>query len=80
MMERQSIGKLLARDFDDAASARRAMALAVAEQRIGRKLALQQCHERMMRDTFLMAEGMGAFATCYFPPFAGAGAKASEMP
>ena len=77
-MERESIGKLLVREFDDAATARHALAKAVAEGRIGRKLALQQCHERMMRDTFLMAEGMGAFATCYFPPFDGDSAQASD--
>lgn len=77
-MERESIGKLLVRDFDDAPTARRALAKAVAEGRIGRKLALQQCHERMQRDTFLMAEGMGAFATCYFPPFDGDETPASE--
>lgn len=77
-MERESISKLLVRDFDDGPTARRALAKALIEGRIGRKLALQQCHERMMRDTFLMAEGMGAFATCYFPPFDGDGSEASE--
>lgn len=77
-MERESIGKMLVGEFDDGPTARRALAKALVEGRIGRKLALQQCHERMMRDTFLMAEGMGAFATCYFPPFDGDGSQASK--
>ncbi len=44
-------------------AARAAFAHALAEGRIDRGAALQLCHNRMVRETFLMADAMGALAT-----------------
>jgi hypothetical protein len=43
-------------------SARAAFAHAVAERRVKSLDALQVCHNRMTRETFVMADAMGALA------------------
>lgn len=48
--------------------ARRALAVAIVEGRVGFEQALHLCHARMARDTALMADAMGAFASVYFVP------------
>jgi aminoglycoside phosphotransferase (APT) family kinase protein len=46
--------------------ARAALAIAIAEDRIERRTALQLCHNRMVRETALMADAMGSLATTYY--------------
>lgn len=58
----------LGRPIASAVEARRELGLAVAQDRIGFEQALLICHARVTRDTALMADAMGAFATTYFPP------------
>ena len=58
----------LGRPIASAAEARRELGVAVAEDRIGFEQALRLCHARVTRDTALMADAMGAFATTHFLP------------
>lgn len=48
------------------AAARRALAMAIAERRIDFDQALQLCHNRMVRETWIMADAMGALATTWY--------------
>lgn len=66
--ERASVGATLGRGFASAAEARSALAHALLADSVDPAVALQLCHERMQRDTFLMADAMGSLATCHFPP------------
>jgi len=50
------------------ADLRVALAHAVADRRIDAARALRLCHARMARDTFLMADAMGALATTTYEP------------
>lgn len=51
---------------DDLAGARAALAEAIAADAIDFAGALQLCHNRMVRETFVMAEAMGALATTWY--------------
>jgi hypothetical protein len=50
----------------DVAAGRSQLALAVADGRVAAADALQLCHNRMRRETRLMAEAMGKLATTYY--------------
>jgi aminoglycoside phosphotransferase (APT) family kinase protein len=55
--------------------ARIALAHAILEGRIDRAVALQLCFNRMVRETALMADGMGSLKDTYFAPLDGAELK-----
>jgi hypothetical protein len=57
------IAALLGQPQPSLLAARTAFAHAVAAGSVDRKQALQLCHNRMTRETFLMADAMGALAT-----------------
>lgn len=50
----------------DLASARAALATAIATEAIPFFAALQLCHNRVVRETFVMADAMGALATTWY--------------
>lgn len=51
---------------DDVAEARALLARAIAEDGVDFAAALQLCHARVTRETFLMADAMGALATTWY--------------
>jgi hypothetical protein len=61
--ELAEIDALLSGSHDDALTARAAFGRAIAEDAVPFDEALQACHNRAVRETFLMADAMGALAT-----------------
>lgn len=61
--ERAEIAALLGTSPPDLPSARIALGEAIAADRVPFAASLQACHARTVRDTFLMADAMGALAT-----------------
>lgn len=55
---------------DDLSGARAALANAIAQDEIDFAVAAQLCHSRVMRETFVMAEAMGALATTWYEDIA----------
>lgn len=51
---------------DQLAAARQTLAQAIAANRVGFAAALQLCHNRMVRETWIMADAMGALATTWY--------------
>lgn len=64
--ELAEIGAFLGLAPNSLAEARSAFGQAVAERRVDRGAALQLCHNRVVRETFLMADAMGALATTQY--------------
>jgi len=58
----------LGEGFDSVTSARTALALAIDAGKVDRIAALQLCHNRVTRETLLMADAMGALAKSSFAP------------
>jgi hypothetical protein len=55
---------------DDLPGARAALARSIAQDEIDFAVAVQLCHSRVMRETFVMAEAMGALATTWYEDIA----------
>jgi aminoglycoside phosphotransferase len=66
--ELDEISGALGERFDSVMSARSALARAIDAGKIDRMVALQLCHNRVTRETSLMADAMGALAKSSFAP------------
>lgn len=64
--EARELSAALGRPTDDLRAARSDLARAAADGRIAPEAALQLCHQRMRRETRLMADAMGQLATTYY--------------
>lgn len=67
--ELTEIRALMASAPGELAAARAALAEAVAADAVPFAAALQLCHNRMVRETWVMAEAMGALATTWYEDF-----------
>ncbi|MEZ5709184.1 MAG: phosphotransferase family protein [Blastomonas sp.] len=61
------IAAVTGQSAEDIATARQHLASALLEQQVAPETVLQLCHNRMVRETFLMADAMGSLRDCYFP-------------
>jgi hypothetical protein len=68
--ECSEISDLLGRSFAELLEARAALGRAIAAREVGFKPALQLCHNRTVRETFLMRDALGALATTRYEDIA----------
>jgi aminoglycoside phosphotransferase len=66
--ELAELSQALETQFASVTEGRAALATAVVEGALDPAIALQLCHARVVRDTALMADAMGSFATTHFAP------------
>jgi hypothetical protein len=66
--ELDEISRALGERFNAVVTARTALARAIDAGKIDRSVALQLCHNRVTRETALMASAMGALAKTSFAP------------